>query len=252
MLPADAVLDAVDDPNPVVDAASAAIFTGQSNSAERLRADIQAAADASCVLIEAEPGLNPLDVARQIHGATGRTGPFVYVDCASAEPAAIERELFGAASSVGPADLEAIDLRSALAGARGGSLYVANLTELSARAQARLARVARDGEVHVVGEGDRRVDARLIASTSTLGGPTLRSELLLHIGRTRIALPSASRLSTLKAARERFERDYIAAVIQHHGGRVAAAARTLGIERTNLYRKARQLGIPVARQGPRV
>lgn len=52
---------------------------------------------------------------------------------------------------------------------------------------------------------------------------------------------------TLREARARFERDYVLSVLQHHGWRVAAAARTLGIQRPNLYRKARQLGIPVAR-----
>jgi DNA-binding NtrC family response regulator len=52
---------------------------------------------------------------------------------------------------------------------------------------------------------------------------------------------------SLREARQRFEHDYIAAVLQHHGWRIAAAARTLGIQRPNLYRKARQLGIPLAR-----
>jgi DNA-binding NtrC family response regulator len=47
----------------------------------------------------------------------------------------------------------------------------------------------------------------------------------------------------LKAARDRFERDHIAAALQHHKGRMGAAARELGIERTNLYRKIKQLGI---------
>jgi DNA-binding NtrC family response regulator len=51
----------------------------------------------------------------------------------------------------------------------------------------------------------------------------------------------------LREARLRFERDYIAAVLQHHGWRMADAAQTLGIQRPNLYRKARQLGIPVTR-----
>jgi DNA-binding NtrC family response regulator len=50
----------------------------------------------------------------------------------------------------------------------------------------------------------------------------------------------------LREARVRFERDYIAAVLQHHGWRIAEAAQTLGIQRPNLYRKARQLGIPLA------
>jgi len=51
----------------------------------------------------------------------------------------------------------------------------------------------------------------------------------------------------LREARLRFERDYIAAVLQHHRWRMADAAETLGIQRPNLYRKARQLGIPIAR-----
>jgi DNA-binding NtrC family response regulator len=48
---------------------------------------------------------------------------------------------------------------------------------------------------------------------------------------------------TLREARSRFERDYVAAVVQHHKGRIGAAAHQLGIERTNLYRKMKQLNI---------
>jgi DNA-binding NtrC family response regulator len=48
---------------------------------------------------------------------------------------------------------------------------------------------------------------------------------------------------TLREARERFERDYVAAVLQQHRGRMGDAARELGIERTNLYRKIKQLNI---------
>jgi DNA-binding NtrC family response regulator len=51
----------------------------------------------------------------------------------------------------------------------------------------------------------------------------------------------------LKEARQRFERDYIASVLQHHDWRMAPAAEALGIQRPNLYRKARQLGIPLVR-----
>ena len=51
----------------------------------------------------------------------------------------------------------------------------------------------------------------------------------------------------LREARLRFEREYIAAVLQHHGWRMMDAAQALGIQRPNLYRKARQLGIPLTR-----
>ena len=54
-------------------------------------------------------------------------------------------------------------------------------------------------------------------------------------------------IGNLREARLRFERDYISAVLQHHDWRMAAAAETLGIQRPNLYRKARQLGIPLTR-----
>jgi DNA-binding NtrC family response regulator len=48
---------------------------------------------------------------------------------------------------------------------------------------------------------------------------------------------------TLKEARERFEREYVAAVLELHRGRMAEAARALGIQRTNLYRKIRRLAV---------
>ena len=49
--------------------------------------------------------------------------------------------------------------------------------------------------------------------------------------------------ASLRDARRQFERDYIAAVLERHHWRMSEAARTLGIERANLYRKTRQLGI---------
>jgi DNA-binding NtrC family response regulator len=54
-----------------------------------------------------------------------------------------------------------------------------------------------------------------------------------------VAVPRAS----LREARRQFEREYIAAVLRQSGWHMGEAARVLGIQRTNLYRKARQLGI---------
>jgi two-component system nitrogen regulation response regulator NtrX len=45
----------------------------------------------------------------------------------------------------------------------------------------------------------------------------------------------------LRVARARFEREYIAAVVAQHHGRIPDAAKSLGIQRTNLYRKLRAL-----------
>jgi DNA-binding NtrC family response regulator len=48
---------------------------------------------------------------------------------------------------------------------------------------------------------------------------------------------------TLREARMRFERECITAMLLRHHGRVGEAARALGIQRTNLYRKVRQLKV---------
>ena len=48
---------------------------------------------------------------------------------------------------------------------------------------------------------------------------------------------------SLKQARARFEREYVASVLAQHNGRMTDAAKTLGIQRTNLYRKVRQLAV---------
>jgi len=49
--------------------------------------------------------------------------------------------------------------------------------------------------------------------------------------------------ASLRDAREQFERKYIMAVIQRHHGRIPHAARALGIQRANLYRKLRHLDV---------
>ncbi|HJZ77577.1 MAG TPA: sigma 54-interacting transcriptional regulator [Vicinamibacterales bacterium] len=71
-------------------------------------------------------------------------------------------------------------------------------------------------------------------------------DLLPAIPLSRAATPFLP-AGNLREARLRFERDYISSVLQHHDWHMADAARTLGIQRPNLYRKARQLGIPLTR-----
>ena len=93
----------------------------------------------------------------------------------------------------------------------------------------------------------RGVIDRVLGSEEAADAATLHVEHLLPaLPLERAPLPFTP-TGTLREARVRFERDYIAAVLQHHGWRMADAATTLGIQRPNLYRKARQLGIPVAR-----
>jgi len=292
------------------------------------------------VLLTCEPGADAESVARELHGR-GRpaSAPWVPVACGDSDPAEVDRQLFGNVEGAGQSDLEAVSPQSRIVAARGGTLFLQDVTDLPAAVQARLARIARDGEVRVGGTAtpttvrliasappsidndvrdhrfrpdlyrrlavsridlpplrDRAEDvpalaARLLDDVAAAGSDTgpgftdaalallaalswpgnlaeLRAvvdrvaadcgdrpiqieQLLpaLQLDRTSMAFSPAG---TLRDARVRFERDYIAAVLQHHGWRMADAARTLGIQRPNLYRKARQLGIPVMRPNDQV
>jgi len=56
-------------------------------------------------------------------------------------------------------------------------------------------------------------------------------------------------MTPLKEARRRFEQRYVLAVLRHYDWSVTAAARALGLQRSNFYRKARQLRISLKPPG---
>jgi len=295
----------------------------------------RAAGGESAVLITGEAGVAVESIAANLHARSRQAaGAYVMVDCDADEPARVDQRLFGSAAADSPADLESVSADSHVAAARGGTLFLHNVSELPAAVQARLARIARDGEVRI--DGVPVATAwRLIASApptidADVRAHRFRGDLFRRLSAVRIDLPSlhdrpedvsaiAIRLlddlraarglgpatftqaalslvssltwpgnvaelrdalarmldangddviqieqvlpalqlhraaapfvpaPSLREARLRFEREYIAAVLQHHGWRMADAAQTLGIQRPNLYRKARQLGIPLTR-----
>lgn len=306
----------------------------------RTREQLRRAADGSGrTLLVAEPGLDAEAVARAIHRrGSPETAPFVAINCAHADPSGLEVLLFGrqAGPRAGRSEvLERITPDCGLAAAAGGTLYLANVADLPASAQARLARIVRDGEVRMQGAAQPvRIGARLVAGC----GPTIetevaqgsfRADLYRRLSAVRVEVPplrlrpedipaitrhvmerivterdpgartftkaalallsampwsgnvaelsevlariSADASSTLvrvedvlaqvgpewrgpraaagslRDAKRQFEREYIAAVLRQHGWRMGDAARALGIQRTNLYRKARQLNIPRAK-----
>jgi DNA-binding NtrC family response regulator len=87
----------------------------------------------------------------------------------------------------------------------------------------------------------RELRALLGVLVQRAGGPTMRLDDVLavvHLDGSARTFPGTG---TLREAKEMFERDYIAAVLERHRGRVAEAAATLGIQRPNLYRRMRAL-----------
>ena len=73
--------------------------------------------------------------------------------------------------------------------------------------------------------------------------PVIHLEDLLEHARLDGGAEPVDAGATLRDAKARFERDCISAVLARHHGRVPEAAKALGIQRTNLYRKIRQLNV---------
>lgn len=74
-------------------------------------------------------------------------------------------------------------------------------------------------------------------------GPSIRIEHVLASVSLDSAELKAPASRTLREARAAFERGYIVSALEHHHGRIPDAARSLGLQRTNLYRKMRVLQI---------
>lgn len=133
------------------------------------------AAGASSVLISGERGTGKRRLARRIHEASGRLGPFVEVRNADASDLALEIELFGRSrdSSAVPARTPGQNGAGGAGGAgllelaSHGTLFVASVGSLPLKVQGRLLRALEHGSFLRVG-GTQRVEvtARLIATTT--------------------------------------------------------------------------------------
>ncbi|PYR23620.1 MAG: hypothetical protein DMF95_09430 [Acidobacteria bacterium] len=81
---------------------------------------------------------------------------------------------------------------------------------------------------------------RTIVDNGAAGGVGL-DDVLRYVQLNTGALSSEG--GTLRQARAQFERRYIMSLLEQHRGRMTDAAKSLGIQRTNLYRKMRTLKI---------
>ena len=168
---------------------------GESPATAALREAVQRAARAPfSVLIEGESGSGKELVARAIHRhSLRRDRRFCAINCAAITDELVEAELFGHARG---AFTGASSERAGLfEEADGGSLFLDEVGELSARAQAKLLRVLQDGEVRRVGENfPRRVDVRVIAATNRrleqeVTGGRFRADLRFRLDVVRISVP---------------------------------------------------------------
>jgi DNA-binding NtrC family response regulator len=131
-----------------------------------LRKATQVASTEATVLLQGESGTGKEVVARYIHRASPRkAGPFVALNCAALPDHLLESELFGyergaftGAQQPKPGQIEL---------ASGGVLFLDEVTEMSAAAQAKLLRVLQEREFQRLG-GTRllKANVRVIAATN--------------------------------------------------------------------------------------
>jgi transcriptional regulator with PAS, ATPase and Fis domain len=144
----------------------AAPFIGSSPSIRAVRDRIErVAATDFTVLIEGESGTGKELVARQIHERSRRRkAPFVAVNCAAIVETLIEAELFGIEEKTATG---VRGRRGKFEHAHEGTLFLDEVSDLSAAAQAKLLRAIQDLSVERVGGcGARRVDTRIVVASN--------------------------------------------------------------------------------------
>lgn len=166
-----------------------------SGAMERVRREIEAVAPSALhVLVTGDTGVGKERAARSIHGASGRGGELVVVNCGALPGELLESELFGHARGA----FTGAERRRAglIAQADGGTIFLDEIAELSPQGQAALLRFLDSGEVRSVGEDTtRRLDVRVISAThrdlrGLTGKRGFRLDLLHRLAAYEVRLPS--------------------------------------------------------------
>jgi two-component system nitrogen regulation response regulator NtrX len=142
-------------------------LVGSSPRMRELRATMEATGPTpATVLIAGESGTGKELVAHGIHRLSPRRDkPFVQVNCAAIPDELIESELFGheKGSFTGAVRKQI----GKFVAADGGTIFLDEIGDMSARTQAKVLRVLQSGEVERVGsEKIVRVDVRVVAATN--------------------------------------------------------------------------------------
>lgn len=144
--------------------AKALVFHDPSSQALLQHVERIALSDAT-VLIHGETGTGKELIVRHIHAVSGRTGPFVAVNCGAFSESLIDAELFGHESG---AFTGASDARAGwFEVANGGTLFLDEIGDLSLPLQVKLLRVLQERQVVRLGARQGiSLDVRLVAATN--------------------------------------------------------------------------------------
>ncbi len=161
------------------------------------------------VLLTGPTGSGKTVVARTLHeNSRRRGGPFVALNCAAIPDTLLESELFGAIA--GAHSTATRRLPGKVDAARGGTLLLDEVSELSMAAQAKLLQLLQAGEYFPLGSArGETADVRVVAATNVelserVKAGRFREDLYYRLDVVRIAVPSlaqrADDVSTLAIA----------------------------------------------------
>ena len=140
-------------------------IVGDSKDMQAIRKLVEQVAPSNAtVLINGESGTGKEVVARQIHELSGRTGPFVAVNCGAIPEHLLESELFGHERGAFTGASAARKGRFELA--EGGTFFLDEIGDMPSVMQVKLLRVLEERTIERVGGTTTvPVDVRLIAAT---------------------------------------------------------------------------------------
>lgn len=145
------------------------------------------------VVIRGETGTGKELAASAIHHLSGRSGPFVAVNCAAVPETLVESELFGYRKGAFSGATE--DRPGLIRSAHGGTLFLDEIGDLPAAAQSVLLRVLQEGEVLPLGETRPiKVDIRVLVAThrdleALVAQREFRADLFARISGLTLSLP---------------------------------------------------------------
>jgi aliphatic sulfonates family ABC transporter substrate-binding protein len=144
--------------------ATRAIFADPASRAFEERLALLAPTDAT-VLFMGETGTGKEVAARELHARSGRTGPFLAVNCGAITESLVESELFGHEKGAFTGALKS--QMGWFEAASGGTLLLDEVGELPMAMQAKLLRVLQEREITRVGSRvPRQINARIVAATN--------------------------------------------------------------------------------------
>ncbi len=170
-------------------------LVGASGAIQQVFARIRKAAPTNAtVLIRGESGVGKELVAREVHRLSARADEaYISVNCAAIPEELIESELFGheKGSFTGATERQVGKFEMA----HKGTIFLDEIGDMSARAQAKVLRVLQEGEVERIGSQKTiKVDVRVIAATNknledAIGGGVFREDLFFRLSVIDIEVP---------------------------------------------------------------